>query len=227
MRKYLFTSLVLAIITVGCGEEAPPPPATPVEPPPPTAQQIYSEFKDAANPLWTQLANKGVSNDQMEPIAGALRGLKSQNASQVNGPEAIQRFESELADLVLAAKKGEDWRLTRFACYAHKAIEPTSERFTRLLEQAEVIAARPKVVIKGFAEPLGEGDEVSILLSVTDPATNIQFSYNIKEGESFHPGIDPNNRPINLLKAVRMIGTDALELEYLPISQLWTVSLQR
>ena len=227
MRKYLFTTLVLALIAVGCGGSKPPPPPPQNEPPPPTAQQIYSEFKDAANPLWTQLANKGITNDQMEPIAGALKGLKSRNASQVKGPEAIQRFESELADLVVAAKKGEDWRLTRFACYAHKAIEPTSERFDRLLEQAEVIAARPKVLIKGFAEPLGEGDEVSILLSVTDPTTNMQFSYNIKEGQSFHTGIDPNNRPINLLKAVRMIGTDAVELEYLPISQLWTVSLQR
>ena len=226
MPKHFITSLMITVLAASCGKEEPPPPPQNV-PPPPTAQQIYAEFKTAGQPLWTQLTNGGIGSNKLEPIAGALRGLKSRNTAQENGPEAIQKFQKELEDLVIAAKAKEDWRLTRFACYAHKAMQPNSERFDRLLEQAEIIAARPIVAIKGFAEPLGDGDEVSILLRVTNPKTKMITSYNIKEGQTFHPAIDPNGRTINLLKAVRIIGNDALELEYLPISQLWTITLKR
>ena len=226
MRKYLLTSLFIAVLAAGCGGNEPPPPPVQEAPPPPTAQQIYAEFKTAAEPLWTQLRNKGVNNTILEPIAGALSGLKSRNTTQLNGPEAIGRFQTELGDLVVAAKASEDWRLTRFACYAHKAMLPSSERFDRLLQQAEVVAARPKVSIKGFVEPGGQGDEVSILIRVTDPNTNVTTPYTVKEGQTFHPAVDPNGNTINLLKIARIVGSDGIELEYLPISQLWTVTLR-
>ena len=126
-----------------------------------------------------------------------------------------ETFEDDLNKLFNNVKLKEDWRLIKHACYAWNATFPKRRRYERLLSEAELVTARPIVTFQGAIELLGEGDEMSVNLKVQDPKTKIVYNYWVKEGQTFH---------YQVLKLERIrIEADGIEMEYLPIHQLWVV----
>jgi hypothetical protein len=215
MRYHPIILFTIAALFFGCPQKSEESEIAPVDPITMTAAQVSAELKSAAQPLWKQLQQGGVTNTELETVPELLKKVNQKYQNNDNQKDALQVFEDDLKKLVNNAKQKEDWRLIKHACYAWNAAFPKRRRYERLLSEAELVTARPIVTFQGAIEPLGEGDEMSVSLKVQDPKTKIVYNYWVKEGQTFH---------YQLLKLERIkIEDDGIEMEYLPIHQLWVV----
>jgi hypothetical protein len=215
MRSRPVILFTIATLFFGCPKKSEQTEIAPIDPITLSATQVRAELKSAAQPLWTQLQQGGITTAQLETVPELLKKVNQKYQDNENQEDALHLFEDDLIKLVNSAKQKEDWRLIKHACYAWNATFPKRRRYERLLSEAELVTARPIVTFQGAIEPLGEGDEMSVNLKVEDPKTKKAYNYWVKEGQTFH---------YQLLKLERIKIEDVgLEMEYLPIHQLWVV----
>jgi hypothetical protein len=219
----LLPLLVLLVLPLGeCGEGAPPPPAQPQAPPEPTAQEIRGELRNSIQPLMQASGPQAELPPAVRNEAvSAFNQVRAKHSAGVNAQEAFEQFTTEVESLISTARTNEAWGAVKGGIEVYKSLSPGSDRYTNLEQRADIMLARPSVRVGGF---FGTGDATEIFMEVTDPQLQRQTqTYRVREGEEFHEKpTEQGPRPV--LRVVRIIGNNAaVEIEYMPIQDTWTV----
>lgn len=223
MYKYapFLLALAFAFTFTGCKEEPPPPPVA-AAPPEPTPEEIKAEYRNAVSGLSGAASAGGqLPVEVKDQAVAAFNAVRSKHAGKENGQEALQSFAKDIEQMIGTARGSESWMVVKGGCEIHRAINPASDRFAKLEQKADVLLSRPQVEVTGFIESNGTTD---IFLRVTDSQVSPSAkSYTVREGEEFHEReFEGSVKPI--LKVVSIVGANqAVELEYLPIHDTWTV----
>ncbi|MBI2433608.1 MAG: hypothetical protein HYV26_12145 [Candidatus Hydrogenedentes bacterium] len=222
MRKLLPLMLALSLAVAACKEPPPPEPAKGQAPPEPTPAEIKGELRNSIQVLSGAATSPAPLDPAIKDQAVAsFNGVKAKHAAKANGQTALQEFSRDVEQLVNTAKGSESWMVVKGGCEIYRSLNPGSDRFKQLEGKADVMLARPQVEVTGFFQSNGATD---IFLKVTDFQVEKPVeTYTVREGEEFHEkAVEGPKKPV--LKVVRIIGANqAVELEYLPIHDTWTI----
>ncbi len=213
MRQLAVSIAMIALLLSACKSE---PEVAPEDapPPPPTAEELYAQLRQPVDPMFGSVAaNTPFSNAQRKAAVDGLRANRARMGMEPNGPEAFKRITTDLEDLIKRAKTAENWRVVKGGIESYKIFQPADKRWDKDEEYADLILARPTVVVAGFFELDGEP---VVFLDVTEADSNKKTSYKIREGEDFH----------EVLQLVRIIGRrESIEMLYKPVNQTWVVTV--
>jgi len=215
-RLSILALMLLAIISIsGCGEAPPPPPPPEAAPPPePTKEEIYAQLREALSPLFTAAQNPQgeVQEAAKSQAVTKLQSLKAKYATAKNGPDALKQIQEETEAQVTKMRDAQRWQMLKTFVDFFKIFEPGNEKYLSYVEKADLMLARPDVIVRGFFEV---DAELYVFLDVKDKQTKKVTSYKVREGEEMHDG---------LLRLVHIIGDrQSVEIEYVPINMTWIV----
>lgn len=223
-KKWLILCVVLlALFTVNaCTPPPPPPPPAPPPPPPPTPEEEAAKARTALGAL---LVDGPLTGDPAAAasLAMSFSGVKSQLSATENGRAGLAIIQREVEDSMKKSREASRWRKVKLLCEVYKVIQPGSDRYAKLERDAEMMMARPEVVVTGFVQT---GGEIYAFLEVKDPISGAKETFKVREGEEFyHPdkiGSQPNSSEV--LRLVRIIGNQQeVEIEYKVANFLWKV----
>lgn len=184
MRRFTNMLVLAALIGAMCGCEKKP--VEPPAPPPriPSESEITAEFTSAYQPLVDafNLGQAELPAGTGEPIANALRAVKSKHAMSQNGPAAIQKVTSAIEDLVTNANDRQLWGVVVAACDALQSMNPESSKIDRYRERALLQLNRPKVTISGSSSVR---DKTVFFMDVYLPETKKTESRQQSVGDEF------------------------------------------
>lgn len=219
-KKWLILCVILlALVTVtACQPPPPPPPPTPPPPPEPTADELAAKARSALGSLLTDAPMAGDLG-----VAASFGGTKSQLSATENGRAALGMVQRDVEDAMKKSRDASRWRKVKALCEVYKILQPASDRYVKLERDAELMMARPVVVVTGFVQT---GGELYAFLEVKDPVTSAKQTFKVREGEEFYRpekiGSQPNNS--ELLRLVRVIGNQQeVEIEYKPANYVWKI----
>ncbi len=225
MRKkwLVLCVLILVLLAVNaCTPPPPPPPPTPPPPPPPTPEEEAAKARTALGSL---LADAPLTGDRAADAAlvSSFNGVKSQLSATENGRQGLTIVQREIEDAMKKFRETGRWRKVKVLCEIYKIIQPGSDRYAKLERSAELMMARPQVMVTGFVQT---GGDVYTFLEVTDPESGAKETFKVREGEEFYRpakiGSLPNNS--EALRLVRIIGNQQeVEIEYKLANFLWKV----
>lgn len=219
MRKFTPLIVALLIALVGCEEPPPPPPEAPPEP---TPAEIRTELSNSIQPLRQAAGPESTLLPTVKDEAvSAFHQVRSKHAGKENGQEALRMFASDVEQLISTARGNEAWMAAKGGIEIYKILNPGSDRYNALEQRADVMLARPTLRVSGF---FGSGDATEIFVEVTDTQMDPPLkTYRVREGEEFHEKPTEHGlRPV--VRVVRIIGNNsAVEFEYIPIQDTWTV----
>lgn len=188
-----------------------PPPEEPE--PEPDLEQVRAETRDAIEVVREIVhggRRAGLADQEREAMMQQLAGLKDKYGKYGSGQEAFAQVAREVAELALAARDQDRWRLVSACVDAHDLLGMESFTIDRLNERAEKNLGRPKVAVRGFLEDQ-EKDDVYVFLELTNRQTGEVEKIVAREKEE-----------IGDLRIVRISGkNDKVVLEYLPIEGLF------
>lgn len=224
MGKHLLVGLVCMLLLLaaapGCTPEPPPPPPpeTPPPPPEPTPEQHHATMKGNLSALF---AEGGMGPDVAAALVASFNGMKMQMSATDNGRAALGMIQRDIEDGIRSFRQQNRWVKVKACCELYKILQPGSDRYAKAERDAELMMARPTVVVTGFMK---SGSEIYSFLSVTNPETQQEETFKIREGEEFYRpakvGSQENDQ--DLLRLVRIIGDQqSVELEYKPVNFLW------
>jgi len=217
--KYFYGMTVISLaFLAGCNQEEKVPE---VEPPPPlTVQQIYTEYRNALQPLLNAAAPGALFGEgQKAPILSEFNTTRSRMASEINEPESRGRIETEVTNAIKRAREAEQWYVVDGLLDVYRILRPDSQVYTTLRRRADLMLARPIVKSTGFAA-IGD-EELQAFLEITDPKTGRSSTFRVREGEEFYPDAEGNS----MLRLIRVVGAQsAVEMEYLALpGETWEV----
>lgn len=221
MKKYWVVCvcflLALSFMT-GCKPEPPPPPPEDLPPPPPSPEEHYNTMKGSMGQLFS---DGGITPEEGAALVGAFNGTKMQMAASDNGRIALGMIQRDIEDTMKRSREASRWNKVKVCCELYKILQPGSDRYAKLERDAELMMARPQVLVTGFVR---SGNDIYAFIETTNPQTKEKTTFKIREGEEFYQpamlGSQPN--ATNLLRLVRIIGDQqAVELEYKPVNFLW------
>lgn len=218
--RYLYgLSIIGLVLLAGCKEEPPPEPEA-VPPPPKTANEMYTAYKAALNPLLTGAGQiDAIGPGMKDSIISAFTSSRSGFAQEINEPEAVGMIENDITSAISLAQTNAQWFALDGLLDVHQKLNPNSQRYQSLRRRTDLMMARPWVYVTGFAE-IDAGDLV-VFMTVTDPLTQTREDLRVREGEEFYPDAEGKS----ILRLVRVIGAQSgVELEYLRLpGETWEV----
>jgi len=220
MRYVYGLSMIALVFLAGCKDEEPPAPE--VQPPPPkTVNEIYSDYKAALQPLLAGATTPGTitTQEMKNPIISQFQTKKREYAQEINEPEAVGRIESDITDAISKARDAEEWYALDGLLDVHKSLNPNSQRYQTVRRRADLMLARPWIMVTGFAE-IDAGDLV-VFVTVMDPKTREKEDLRVREGEEFYTDAEGKS----VLRLIRVVGAQsAIEVEYLRLpGETWEV----
>ena len=217
----LLCALALFAAFPGCTPEPPPPPPEPAAPPPPPEPSPEQHYATIKGNLSTLFAEGGMGRDAVDAVVASFSGVKMQMSATENGRAALGMIQRDIEDGIRSFRQDNRWVKVKACCQLYKVLQPESDRYAKAERDAELMIARPAVLVTGFMK---SGSEIYTFLEVTNPETKEIETFKIREGEEFYRpakiGSEENEQ--DLLRLVRIIGDQqSVELEYKPVNFLW------
>ncbi len=223
-KKYLIVCLVLLILATvtACQPAPPPPPPTPPPPPEPTPDEHAAKARTALGPLLNDAPLPGDAA-ACEALIASFGAMKAQLSATENGRGGLAIIQREAEDNMKKMRDAQRWRKVKFLCGLYKVLQPGSDRYAKVERDAEMMMARPNVLVTGFVQT---GGEIYAFMEVKDPVSGAKETFKVREGEEFYRpakiGSQPNSSEV--LRLVRIIGNQQeVEIEYKPANFLWKV----
>ncbi len=223
-KKYLAVCLVLLVLVAvtACQPPPPPPPPTPPPPPEPTPDQHADNARKTLGPL---LGDAPLPPGQaaLDSLVSGFGGIKAQLSATENGRGGLAIIQRDIEDTIKKMRDAGRWRKVKVLCDVYKVLQPASDRYVKLSRDAEMMMAKPDVLVTGFVHT---GGDLYAFMEVKDPITGSKETFKVREGEEFYRpakiGAMPNSS--ELLRLVRIIGNQQeIEIEYKPANFLWKV----
>ncbi len=222
-KKWLILCvLMLALVAVTACQQPPPPPTTPPPPPPPTPEEHAAKVRSTLGPV---LADGPLTGDPSTFVTmiSSFSGMKAQLSATEEGRGGLAIIQRELEDALKKSRDASRWRKVKVLCELYKVLQPGSDRYAKLGRDADLMIARPEVLVTGFVQTNGE---VYAFMEVKDPITGTKQTFKVREGEEFYRpekiGSVPNTSEV--LRLVRIIGNQQeVEIEYKLANFLWKV----
>lgn len=213
----LLAAMVLPACSSGDKEATKEADKKPAPPPEPTAEQIHGELRNSLQPLWNALQpRRGLSKPDRELALNNLRAVIGKYGNSEHGKEGIDKLASDLEALIKQAKNEERWHLTKGAIMAYAIIRPGDEKYKSTEKKAELLMARPIVLVRGFFNVEGsKNGELIAFLECKDLETGKIKTEKVREGQDFYDG---------KLRLVRIIGNQqSVEVLYKAADSTWIV----
>lgn len=209
--KFHVTVALLLVALTACN--VPPPPAAPgAKPIPKDKEAVLAEMRPLLSPYRAILANPtgpGLPDSQRADTLAAIRTAQAEYGQEEYAQAAMRELGQEIAALAIQAKDQERWRLVEALIDVYEVLNLQSYLLDSLDRRAELILAKPKVVVKGFMED-GKTGQWSVFMEVTDR--------NAKKSEKV---VKQVGDVFNNLKLREIVGdNNAIKLEYLRIPDL-------
>ena len=219
MTALCLVLLVLVAVTA-CQPAPPPPPPTPPPPPPPTPEEHAAKLRTV---LGTVLADAPLGPGDPSSIVSSFNGAKAPMTATEEGRGGLAIIQREVEDAMKKAREAGRWRKVKVLCEIYKSIQPGSDRYAKMERDAELMMAKPDVLVTGFVQT---GADLYAFLEVKDPITGAKDTFKVREGEEFYRpekiGSQPNTAEV--LRLVRIIGNQQeIEIEYKLANYLWKV----
>ena len=220
MRIVSVSILLLLGLLAACSQPAPPPPPPNQPPPEPPAEQPDGAIKSY---LYPRLNDGPIDLNTIPSMVGTAGTIRASKSVTDNGRQALNMLIRDVEDSIRKNREANKWRKVKAGCLVFEALQPGSDRYAKIKQEANLMLARPKVEVTGFME---SGSDTFIFLATTNNLTGEKKTFKVREGEEFYAppkiGDEPNTQ--NLLRVVRIIGNkQAVELEYKLVNYIWQV----
>ncbi len=234
MRATLLVLTIIALIAVpGCKpkEEAVKPQGAAEPPPEPTQPELEAELAGAVlNPLRGPLGSppqplNRVIIPELVNKAGTIMGTH-QSAGHIHWKAAKESSISKLNTTIRELRDKEKYLAVTAGIQIYRKLNGPpaggEDKYTRLLKQAELILAQPRVAVTGFMEIDGELTTYVTVTEKTSPKTKTQ--YELRESEEFH-SVTVNGETVNeAIRLVQIIGDKSrVEFFYKPAQRTFFV----